>query len=117
MPQADKDQEEEVNQRLELVNESDLYFDGERYNEEGEKPMDDDEEGGSDEEYDEGDPSIDTNDELKWVWRVQKSSQSLHFVVFSMSVTVACCKICENHNLKFKKLRNVPDVVFHRTWE
>ena len=63
MSQADKHREEEKNQRLELADESDLYFDGERYIEEGEKPMDDDEESGSDAEYDVCDPSIDMSDE------------------------------------------------------
>ena len=66
---ADKDQEEGVNQRLELADESDLYL-------RGEKPKDDDEENGTYAGYDVGDPSIDVNDEQKWAWRVQNLSQS-----------------------------------------
>ena len=63
MSHPNKDQEEEENQRLELADERDLYFDGERYNEEVEKPMDEDEESGGDAEYDMVDASIDMNDE------------------------------------------------------
>ena len=61
--QADKDQEEEAKQRLKLADKTDLYFDCERYNEESEKPMYEDEESGSDSEYDVGDPGIDLNNE------------------------------------------------------
>ena len=61
--QADKDQDEEVNQRLELADESDLYCDGERYNEEGQYPMDDDEKSVSDAEKDVDDHCIDIYDE------------------------------------------------------
>ena len=48
---------------MELADDSDLYFVGERYNEEGEKPIEDDEENGSDAEYDVGDLSSYMNDE------------------------------------------------------